>query len=388
MHILLPGPTPIPPSVQEALIRPMNDHRGTLFTEVNNRVRSELADLFKAPSLNHIAIFPASGTGGLEAAVVNFFRPHDRVLSIETGLFGRRFGEVALAHQLQVDHLEVPWGKSFEVSEVIGRLSHTPYRAVLVTHNETSTGVANPVVDLAEALRQTTVLESRPLLLVDSISGVPAMPLFLGEGIDVIIAASQKGFMCPPGLALLALSDRARAEVIDNDRPGRFYFDLRPYLAGQLPYTPAVGLWHALDAALELLRLEGAEARYRRHRILRDAVRAFAKAGGLTLLVEQPVASPTVTALALPDSIEAGTLRKELERAGLQIAGAPGPWHHKAIRIGHVGYLDLADVVAGLGLIAPYLPDPAGAMTALIPFLKEGLAYDASTDFSDRIARP
>ncbi len=387
MHILLPGPTPIPPTVQEALVRPMNDHRGTPFTEVNNRVRSELANLFNAPSLNHIAIFPASGTGGLEAAVVNFCRPHDRVLSIETGLFGRRFGEVALAHQVQVDHIKVPWGKSFEVPEVIDRLNHFPYRAVLVTHNETSTGVVNPVVTLAEALVRTAP-ESRPILLVDSISGVPSMPLFLTGGVDVIIAASQKGFMCPPGLALLALSDRARAAVIDNDRPGRFYFDLRPYLADQLPYTPAVGLWHALDAALTLLRQEGAETRYRRHRILRDAVRAFAKAGGLTLLVEEPVASPTVTALALPDSIEAGTLRENLERVGLQIAGAPGPWHHKAIRIGHVGYLDLADVVAGLGLIAPYLPDPAGAMTALIPFLKEGLAYDASTDFSDRIARP
>ncbi len=371
MRILLPGPTPIPEPVQEALIRAMSDHRGTLFREVEERVRTEMASLFGAPSKNHIALLPASGTGGLEAAVQNFFQPGDQALAIESGLFGRRFSEVAEAHGVAVDRLETPWGQAFDVDAVITRLIQNPvqYRAILVTHNETSTGVQNPVEQLAEALVRH--VDPVPLVIVDSISGVPSIPLTIRPGIDVIIAASQKGFMCPPGLAMLALSERAREAVLPDSRSGRFYFDLRPYLADRLPYTPAVGLWHAMDAALALLNHEGPAARLERHQRLRDLVRTFAQAGGLTLLVDDLVASPTVTALGLPDTMNPTRLRSALERSGLQIAGGLGPWHAHAIRIGHVGHLEVTDVAGGLALIAPHLPHPEQALASMTPLLKE-----------------
>ncbi|MCY0879664.1 MAG: alanine--glyoxylate aminotransferase family protein [Firmicutes bacterium] len=362
MHILLPGPTPVPNAVEQAMLTAMTDHRGALFEEVQTRVVEKLAAVFGAPSGQHVAIFPASGTGGLEAAVQNLLAPGDRVLAVETGLFGRRFSEIAEAHGIIVDRLEIPWGQAFDTADVLSRLEGFAYRAVLLTHNETSTGVLNPVADVAAALKRAG---STILVLVDSISGVPSIPLTLEDGIDVVIAASQKGFMCPPGLTMLGFSDRGRDAVLAK-RPGRFYFDCTPYLKGRLPYTPAISLWYGLDAALTLLAEEGEEARYARHRQLRDIVRAYATAGGLTPLVADEVASPTVTALQLPATLNPSQWRKALAARGLQISGGLGPWHDTVVRIGHVGYLDVADLWAGLALMAPELPHPNAALEAAL----------------------
>lgn len=360
MHILLPGPTPVPGPVEKAMLSAMSDHRGTLFASVHRAVQAKLSDLFRAPSAQHVAVLPASGTGALEAAAQNLFLPGDRVLLVETGLFGQRFGEVAAAQGITVDRVSVPWGQAFDADSIVEQTDRTPYRGVLVTHNETSTGVLNPVEALAAKLDQ---IHPRPLLVVDSISGVPSVPLSVDRGVDVIIAGSQKGFMCPPGLAILAFSANGKGTIL-NDRPGRFYFNLVPYLEGRLPYTPAVSLWYGLDAALDLLAEEGAGPRLARHQLLRDVVRAFAEAGGLTPLVDQRWASPTVTALGLPDTIRPADLRQRLEEKGLQIAGGLGPWHDQSIRIGHVGALDLGDLWAGLGLLAPELPNPSAALLA------------------------
>ncbi len=367
MHILLPGPTPIPKEVEQAMLTSMSDHRGSIFPAVHDAVQTKLANLFSAPSPRHVAVLPASGTGGLEAAIQNLFTPGDHVLVVETGLFGRRFGEVAEAHGLALDRIEITWGEPFNVSRVLERLSGATYRGILVTHNETSTGVLNPVTELAQQLHHQS---DRPLLVVDSISGVPSIPLSVGEDIDVIIAGSQKGFMCPPGLAMLALSGRGRESVL-HKRIGRFYFDLSPYLAGHLPYTPAISLWYGLNAALTLVEREGSERRLARHTLLRDIVRAYARAGGLTPLVEERWASPTVTALRLPGTIDPSRLRHNLEQRGLQIAGALGPWHNNVIRIGHVGAVDVGDLWAGLGLLAPELPYPEKALTAALETANE-----------------
>ncbi|MCY0898962.1 MAG: aminotransferase class V-fold PLP-dependent enzyme [Firmicutes bacterium] len=360
MHILLPGPTPVPTAVEQAMLTAMTDHRGALFEEVQARVLEQLARIFGAPSPQHVAVFPASGTGGLEAAVQNLLAPGDAVLAVETGLFGRRFSEIAEAHGVEVHRLEVPWGQAFDVADVVRHAEQRPYRAVLLTHNETSTGVLNPVAKVALALAHH---DPAPLVLVDSISGVPSIPLTLTDHIDVLITASQKGFMCPPGLTMLGFSDRGREAVLAQ-RPGRFYFDCTPYLKGRLPYTPAISLWYGLDAALTLLEEEGEEARFRRHEHLRDIVRAYAAAGGLTPIVAAEVASPTVTALELPPTLNPGQWRQKLAARGLQIAGGLGNWHHHVVRIGHVGYLDVADLWAGLALMAPELPHPDAALKA------------------------
>jgi aspartate aminotransferase-like enzyme len=338
----------------------MSDHRGSLFATVQQRVLQELADMLGAPTANHVAVFPASGTGGLEAAIQNLFMPGDEVLVVETGLFGRRFGEVAASLELRIDRLEIPWGQAFNANDILARVDAHPYRGILVTHNETSTGVLNPVMELSERLSSQA---QRPLLVVDSISGVPSIPLTLGGAIDVIVAASQKGFMCPPGLAILAFSDRGRDAILAR-RPGRFYFDLTPYVHGHLPYTPAVSLWYGLDAALQLLAAEGEGPRWERHRLLRDMVRAYGAAGGFAPLVEESCASPTVTALRVPAPLKPGEIRRRVEQRGLQIAGALGPWHDQAIRIGHVGAVDLGDLWAGLGLLAFELLHPEEALQA------------------------
>ncbi len=362
MHILLPGPTPVPQPVERAMLTAMSDHRGSLFERVRQSVLNQLQTLFKTPGPEYVAVIPSSGTGGLEAVVQNLFNPGDRVLVVETGLFGRRFGEVAEAQGLSVDHMEVSWGAAFSPDEVLSRVESTSYRGILVTHNETSTGVLNPVVELARQLEKD---DNRPLFVVDSISGVPSIPLQVGNGIDAIIAASQKGFMCPPGLALLAFSPRGRESILET-RTGRSYFDLQPYLRGQFPYTPATSLWYGLDAALRMLDEEGAQERLNRHVLLRNVVRAFAAAGGLVCLVNEAVASPTVTALGLPPSLNPHQLRQRLEQRGLQIGGALGPWRDTAIRIGHVGAVDLGDLWAGLGLLASELPNPHAALAAAL----------------------
>lgn len=367
MYILLPGPTPVPQPIQAAMIQGMTDHRGSEFTRTKTEVLEKLAHLFGVPDLDHVAVLPASGTGGLECVAQNFFMPGDRVLSVETGLFGQRFSEIATAQGVTVDHLVVPWGQAFRPDEILARVEAADYRAVLVTHNETATGVLNPVSNLAQRWQR---LKRAPLLIVDSVSGVPSVPLSIADGVDVIIAASQKGFMCPPGLAILALSARAREAVVDQ-RPGRFYFDLRPYLQGHFPYTPAISLWYGLNTALDLLADEGATKRLARHEQLRDTVRAFAAAGGLTPLVASGIASPTVTALGLPEALDPATWRKTLEQSGLQIAGGLGSWSSHAIRVGHVGAVDLGLIWTGLGLMAPALPYPERALAAALEHIRQ-----------------
>lgn len=359
MHILLPGPTPVPAQVQQAMLTPMSDHRGSTFQRVQQDVLNRLAELFSAPDSTHVAVLPATGTGGLEAAVQNFFEPGDRVLAVQTGLFGQRFADVAEAHGLAVERLSFPWGSAFDVNAVMERVKGT--RGILVTHNETSTGVENPLAELAQKFSGS---QPRPLVVVDSISGVPALPLPVGHGVDVIVAASQKGFMCPPGLALVVLSDEARAMLKDSRR-GRFYFDLRPYVEGRLPYTPAISLWYGLQAALIMLDEEGSATRLARHQFLRDMTRAVGAAGGLELMVEERWASPTVTALGLPVDTPPGDLRRRLELRGLQIAGGLGPWHERVIRIGHVGAVDAGDLAGGLAVLASELPRPGDALMAL-----------------------
>lgn len=361
--ILLPGPTPIPMAIQQAMLTPMSDHRGDTFAPILQRVRQQLGILFDIDQDGGIAIVPSSGTGALEATVQNFFEAGDAVLSVSTGAFGDRFGDVAKAHGLAVDAHSVPWGQAFAPDAILSRISARAYRGLLLTHNETSTGVLNPIEQLA-GLLSSIPRDRRPLVIVDSISGVPAVPVALADWhVDVVLAASQKGFMCPPGLAIIAASSRAVSRL-HRDRVHRFYFDLCPYFQGHLPYTPATSLVYGLDKALDLLREEGSRARYRRHALLGQMTRVFGSAAGWRPLVDEAIASPTVTALMLPDGISPETIRAHLAHMGLQVAGGMGPWHQTAIRIGHVGAVTPASLFAGLGIMAHLTPSPLAGLDA------------------------
>lgn len=361
--ILLPGPTPIPLSIQQAMLTPMSDHRADTFAPILKRAREALGRLFGIDQNGGIAIVPASGTGALEAAVQNFFEPGDAVLSVSVGAFGDRFRDIARAHGLAVDAYAVPWGQAFDPHAIMSHMAERPYLGILLTHNETSTGVLNPIKEMAHLLSSIPG-DRRPLIIVDSISGVPAVPLTLADwNVDVVLAASQKGFMCPPGLALIGASSRALRRL-QSDRSHRFYFDLHPYFAGGLPYTPATSLVYGLDRSLDLLKEEGSGHRYRRHALLGQMTRAFGLAAGWLPLVPAHIASPTVTALALPDGVSPNTIRSHLARMGLQVAGGMGPWHQTAIRIGHVGAITPASLFAGLGVMAHLTPSPIEGLDA------------------------
>lgn len=361
--ILLPGPTPVPIVIQQAMLTPMTDHRASTFMPVLERVRLELSTLFDVDPNGGIAIVPASGTGALEAAVQNFFCAGDPVLSVSTGGFGNRFADVAEAHGLAVDRYSVPWGYAADAANVLYRLKQRDYRGILLTHNETSTGVINPLDMLASQIASDSTIH-RPLVVVDSISGVPAVPMAMQRwGIDVVLAASQKGFMCPPGLAVIAASSQALQHLQQN-RTHRFYFDLRPYFDGKLPYTPATSLVYGLDKSLELLKTEGPALRYHRHRLLGRMTRSFGSAAGWRPLVEESVASPTVTPLAVSDGNSPLIVRAQIAELGLQVAGGMGPWHDIAIRVGHVGAITPATLFAGLSVIAHVTPHPLPGLDA------------------------
>ncbi len=361
-QILLPGPTPVPPAVNLAMQTAMSDHRGAVFTQVKEHVTAQLETLFNVGSQGGVAVIPTTGTGALEAAVQNFFAPGERILGVTTGAFGERFVDVAQRMGIEVRHLQLPFGQAFDPEAVIEMLAaESSIKGIIVTHNETSTGVLNPVRELAALLK---TIPDAPLLIVDSISGVPSVPLTIeDDGVDVIIAASQKGFMCPPGLGILALSGRARAQVL-AERPGRLYFDLQPYLNGLFPYTPAVSLWNGLEAALTLLEEEGAGPRLARHQLLARMTRAFGEHAGMAPAVAEPITSPTVTALHVAEGFTPVEFRKLVADLGLQIAGGMGPWHHEVVRIGHVGAVLPEQLFAGLATLAHVLPRGAEGVQA------------------------
>jgi aspartate aminotransferase-like enzyme len=220
-NLRTPGPTPIPQAVRDAQAQPMIDHRGTEFAELLRETSTGLAELIG--TAGDVVLLTGSGSGALEAAIVNTLSPGDRVLSVNIGAFGDRFAKIATVFGADVDSLAFEWGTAASPDAVRERLAAgEPYRAVLVTHNETSTGVANPMRELASVVRQAP---GDPLLLVDGISGLGAMPFEMDAwGIDLVVSASQKAWMASPGISIAALSDRAWAAAAEARMP-RFYWD-------------------------------------------------------------------------------------------------------------------------------------------------------------------
>jgi aspartate aminotransferase-like enzyme len=354
-HLFLPGPTPVPADVALAQALPMVDHRGDAFGALMADLLPRLARLFG--TAGGVAVLPASGTGGLEAALVNLFSPGERVLAVVAGAFGARWAEMAADLGLVVDRLEVAWGEAASPSAVAGRVADQPYAGVLLTQNETSTGVLQDVESLAAAVRAQA---PETLVAVDAVSGFPAVALPMDAwGVDLVVAGSQKAFALPPGLALVAVGERARQAVEASGRR-RAYFDLRPYLRGDLPYTAPVGLWYALERSLARLEGEGAERRERRHRLVARMVREGARALGLRPLAREEVASPTVTALTLPEGVEPAAVRAAAGRLGAAFAGGMGPLRKVAVRVGHVGAVGPLDAVAAVAALEAALAEVRG----------------------------
>jgi aspartate aminotransferase-like enzyme len=334
----------------------MVNHRGPEFRELINRVMERLKPPFA--TTNDILILTASGTGAMEAVVVNHLSPGDRVLAVSIGSFGERFAKIATVYGAYVTKLDVEWGRAADpnaVAEALSKMASEgrPARAILLTHNETSTGVENPLGDLAAAVRSTS---PETLLLIDAISGLGAVPFQTDAwGLDVVATGSQKSWMSPPGLAMVSVSDRAWTAAESATMP-RFYFDLakaRKSLAtGETPWTPAVGVLFAMDAALEMLEREGYEHIFARHLACASAARAGLSALGYRLFADPAHASKTVTSAWMPDGVEWSALNKEMRARGLVVAGGQDSLAGKILRIGHLGDVDVEDVVEAIAVIA------------------------------------
>ncbi len=352
MNLRIPGPTPLPPEVVAALQRPMINHRGPVFADLQTRIVAGLRDLFE--TANDILILPGSGTGGLEAALVNVLSPGDRVLACVAGEFGKRFSQMATAFGAQVEDLVFPHGAGIDPARVAEKLRAAPdTHAVLITHNETSTGVLHPLQPLAQAVHEN----SKALVLVDAVSSLGATRIATDAwGLDVIVSGSQKSLMSPPGAVILSISAPAW-RAYEHAHTPRFYWDWREWkkwmAKGQTPFTPPVSVYFALDAALDLIRQEGLPNVYARHARLANWARTQAQALGFTLFADPRYASPAVTALRPPAGVDANALiRHARDVENVEMAGGQGELSGKLLRIGHMGYVheaEMQDALSALG---------------------------------------
>ncbi|MFC1928676.1 pyridoxal-phosphate-dependent aminotransferase family protein [Chloroflexota bacterium] len=354
-ELRIPGPTPCPPEVLQAMTKQMINHRGTEFAEILNGVTDKLKQLFQTK--NDVFVLTGSGTGGLEAAIVNTLSPGDKVLSVSIGVFGDRFATIAQEFGAEVIPLRFEWGKAADTDAVRQALQAEPkIKAVLVTHNETSTGVTNDL-----ALISSVVKEFDKLLLVDAISSLGSIYLPVDEWrCDVTVTGSQKGWMVPPGLAMVSVSQEAWQAHASAKMP-RVYWDFtraKSYLEkGQTPWTPAVSVVYALATSLDMMLKEGLPNITARHARVAKTARDGAKLLGLSLFAEESHASNTVSAIAASDGLDTKKLLKVLrEEHQIVLGGGQQKLDGKIFRIGHLGWIteeDIEKVIATLRVALP-----------------------------------
>ncbi|GAB4338644.1 MAG: alanine--glyoxylate aminotransferase family protein [Dehalococcoidia bacterium] len=335
----------------------MLNHRGPEFGQILRRVTDGLNWVFGTSS--DVLSFTTSGTGGLEAAVVNVLSPGDRVLSVSIGSFGDRLANIAETYGAEVLRYAVEWGDVADPAEIGRRLdADASLKAVLVTHNETSTGVTNPLEEIAREVRQRD-----RLIIVDAISSLSSVPCPVERwDLDVVVSGSQKGWMVPPGLAFMYMSERAWQAHATAKMP-RFYFDAtraKDSLARlQNPWTPAESIYFAMDTALEMMRAEGLEGIYTRHEAIARYTRERIKAMGLKLFPsDERYASNTVTAVLWPDGLDGSAIsRRAREEFGVVFGGGQGKLQGKIFRVGHLGYVKQEDVAQALDVLERLLEE-------------------------------
>ena len=367
VNLRTPGPTPLPPAVREALARDMINHRGPEFADVLRDCLDGVRWAFQTQ--NDMVILTTSGTGGLESLVANTLSPGQRLLVASMGYFGERMGKIARAFGVDVVQIDFEPGQAVDPQVVSDRLAADPtIDTVFVTHNETSTGVLNPLPEIARAVRQ---VRPEALLLVDGISSIGSVPIEPEAwGCDVVVAGSQKGWMIPPGLAFVSISPRAWERQARARLP-KFYFDWlqakRSGDDGMTPWTPALSLFFGLQVALQLMRDEGLERLFERHRHLAQYMREGLADLDLKLVADPRFASPTVTTAYVPEGVNAKALLRALkDRHAIVMAGGQGRLEGQIIRTGHMGWVqqeDLAEVLRALQveLNSARAPSAAGA---------------------------
>ncbi len=355
IYLFAPGPTPIPPEVLLAMARPIIHHRTPQFQELFRGVLEDLKYVFQTQQ--PVLVLASSGTGAMEAAVANLLSPGEEAISIRGGKFGERWAEICEAYGVKSINIDVEWGKAVDPQVVEDVLKANPQvKAVLWQASETSTGVRHPTKELAEICQKYNVLS-----VVDGITAIGVFDVPMDKwGIDVVVSGSQKAFMLPPGLAFIALSERAWKKVEEVENP-RYYFDLRKERKSQskadTAYTPAVSMIMGLRASLDIIKKEGLENVFSRHALLARATREAMKALGLELLApESP--SDAVTAVKVPGEVDGGAITKTLrDKYGVTIAGGQSQLKGKIFRISHMGYVTAADMLLVIGMVEVVLKE-------------------------------
>jgi len=375
-QLRIPGPTPLPDRVVRAASRPMIDHRGPEFAELLADVTEGARRVFETSA--DLLVLTASGSGGLESAIANLVSPGDEVVAAMCGNFGERFAGMAAAYGASVVRLEAEWGQPVDPADLAEVLaSHPQARVVLLTHNETSTGVANGLAGLVRVAH-----DAGRVVAVDGVSSVSSMRIGVDElGVDVAVSASQKGWMAPPGIAFVTVNERAW-ELSERCRSPRFYFDWRQAKknaqAGSTPWTPAVSVLYAVQEGIRMMDEEGLENVYARHRRLADATEAGLNALGLMLFAAEGYRSATVTSALPMPGLDVSAFRKLLRtKYGVVIAGGQGKMTGKMLRVGHLGAVTDGDVVQVLWAMERALeeldiaPADGRALAAATPHLAE-----------------
>ena len=358
-NLRIPGPTVVPQAVLAASARPMINHRGPEFAALLAALTRALQDFLRTQG--DVLLLTSSGSGGMEAAVSNTLSSGDRVLLFVNGAFGERFYAICRSYGVDARRIDVPLGRAIDPDLVRDELAKERgkdgAKAVLLQHNETSVGVLNPLKEISDVVR-----EADKLLIVDSISGAGAAELEIDEwGIDVCITASQKAWGAPPGVAMVTMSERAWKAYERSDLP-KAYFDLMAYKnaleKGATPSTPALSIIIALQESLRLMAEEGLEAILRRHREIARATRRGLQAVNLSLFADEAHASPAVTAFRPPTRVDARNLIRVLrDDYDTIVAGGQGKLEGQLVRVGHMGFVTMTDMVAFFSALELALKD-------------------------------
>jgi aspartate aminotransferase-like enzyme len=352
-YLLTPGPTPLPPQISLAMARPIIHHRTPQFQEVLKEVSLGLKWVFQTN--NDVFIISSSGTGAMEAAVANLLSSGDTALVVQGGKFGERWSEIAKSYGIIPEVIDVEWGKSVSCEEIKKKLLANPkIKAVFTTLCETSTGVDNDIAAIGAVLKDTPAV-----LVVDAISGLGAVDIKTDIwGVDVVVSGSQKGLMLPPGLGFICVSPKAW-KLVEASKSPRYYLDLRKakkaFDKNDTPFTSSITLIIALNEALKMMKSDGLEYIFKRHKTMADATRAAMKALGLELFAPT-AASDGVTAVKVPQGVDGEKLVKTMrDTYGVTIAGGQDELQGKVFRIAHMGFIAESDIITALACLEKVL---------------------------------
>lgn len=350
--LMIPGPTPVPESVLLAMAKHPIGHRSGDFSQVIAEITENLKWLHQTQ--NDVLMLTVSGTGAMEAGIINFLSAGDRILVGNNGKFGERWGKIGRAFGLQVEEITAEWGKPLDPEAFRAKLAADTaktIKAVIITHSETSTGVLNDLKTINQAVKD----HGEALIIVDAVTSLGAVNVPIDDwGLDVVASGSQKGYMIPPGLGFVSVSAKAWKAYETATLP-KFYLDLGAYKKAtdksSSPFTPPVNLMYGLQVALKMMKAEGLEAIFARHLRLTQATRAATQALGLPLFAPDNAASHAVTAV-IPSTVDAEAIRSTMRKQfDIALAGGQDHLKGKIFRIGHLGFVSERDILSAIAAL-------------------------------------